>query len=167
MTISIEEAVNRLERGEVIGVPTDTVYGLSSLKPFGDKIYQVKGRKKEKKLVTMVSSIEMLDDVDETLKAKMEDVWPGAVTLIYDVEGELTSFRIPDEPNLLALLEALGKPIFTTSANISGEPACLSREEFEVVFPNIGLLAEEINTTKTNTPSEIYIYEENQFERIR
>lgn len=167
MDITLEEAINRLLNGEVIGVPTDTVYGLSSLQEYGHKIFEVKHRDQEKKLITMISSIADLEISDETLLAKMKEVWPGKVTLIFDVDGELTSYRIPDEPNLLKLLSEIGKPIFTTSANISGFKPCLTREEFKQIFPTIGLLEEKEKSQKSSVPSKIFIYDGNRFERIR
>ncbi len=165
--MTIEEAIIRLEAGEVIGVPTDTIYGLSSLIPYGEKIYEIKQRDKSKKLITMISSSDDLNITDQVLLKKMNEVWPGAVTLIFEYEGEMTSFRIPNEPNLLALLEKLGKPIYTTSANISGEDPVSSRDEFYSTFPKLGLVDEDMKCVKSSIPSEIYIYKNAKFERIR
>lgn len=167
MDLTIEQAIIELKAGRVIGVPTDTVYGLSSLIPFGEEIYRVKNRDRSKKLVTMVSNERILNVVDPILLERMNLVWPGAVTLIFDYEGEMRSFRIPDEPNLLELLKSLDEPIYTTSANVSGNEPCLSREEFKQTFPNIGLLNEDVESVKSAIPSEIYIYKEEKFERIR
>lgn len=165
--MTIDEAISKLEAGLVIGVPTDTIYGLSSLVDYGDEIYEVKKRDKSKKLIRMISSIDSLNIQDQVLLDKMNEVWPGKVTLIFEYEGEMTSFRIPDEPNLLALLDKLGKPIYTTSANISGQEPVASREEFFEIFPNLGLLDEDMECEKSSVPSEIYIYKNAKFERIR
>lgn len=165
--MTIDEAITRLEAGEVIGVPTDTIYGLSSLIPYGQKIYDIKQRDKSKKLITMISSVDDLNIQDQVLLNKMSEVWPGQVTLIFDYGGEMTSFRIPNEPNLLALLEKLGKPIYTTSANISGKDPVSSREQFHATFPKLGLVDEDIKCEKSSIPSEIYIYKNAKFERIR
>lgn len=165
--MTIDEAISKLEAGLVIGVPTDTIYGLSSLVDYGDEIYEVKKRDKSKKLIRMISSIDSLNIQDQVLLDKMNEVWPGKVTLIFEYEGEMTSFRIPDEPNLLALLDKLGKPIYTTSANISGQEPVASRDEFFETFPNLGLLDEDMECEKSSVPSEIYIYKNTKFERIR
>lgn len=167
MNISVDEAITRLNNGEVIGVPTDTIYGVSSLREFGSEIYKIKQRDKSKKLITMISSIDQLTIEDDVLLEKMNEVWPGKVTLIFEYEGEMQSFRIPNEPNLLQLLEKLGKPIYTTSANISGCKPCQDRVQFEQTFSDIGLLNEEIKSTKSSIPSEIYVYKDTKFERIR
>lgn len=167
MDLTIDQAIKKLKAGEVIGVPTDTVYGLSCLLPYSEELYRIKHREKSKKLITMISSISKLDINDEILLAKMKEVWPGRVTLIFEYNGEMTSFRIPDEPNLLELLEKLDEPIYTTSANISGMEPCANRQHFAREFPNQGLLAEEINSEKSSVPSQIYVYENCKFERIR
>lgn len=167
MDLNLEQAIAELKAGHVIGVPTDTVYGLSSLIDYGQEIYRVKNRDRSKKLVTMVSDEQILNVTDPILIDKMKSSWPGAVTLIFDYEGEMRSFRIPDEPNLLALLKQLDQPIYTTSANISGYEPCLTREEFKQTFPNVGLLNEDIESVKSTIPSEIYIYNKEKFERIR
>lgn len=167
MDLTIDEAIKQLNDGNVIGVPTDTVYGLSTLVDFGEKIYEVKNRDDSKKLITMIANTEDLDVNDAVLLSKMDDVWPGAVTLIFKQDGEMRSFRIPNEPNLLHLLKKLQKPIYTTSANISGQEPCKTREEFKRIFPNIGLLKEDVKSVKSEIPSEIYIYENKHFERIR
>ncbi len=167
MDISINQAIELLENGQVIGVPTDTIYGISSLINFGDKIYEVKRRDRTKKLVTMISDVSQINVTDKVLLDKMKEVWPGAVTLIFEYEGEMTSFRIPDEPNLIELIDRLGKPIYTTSANISGEDPCLDRKQFKDVFPNIGLLEEKVEGPRSSVPSEIYVYKKGKFERIR
>ncbi len=167
MDLNIDEAIAELQNGCIIGVPTDTIYGLSSLHMFGEKIYQLKKRDKSKKLITMISSIDQLDVNDPILLSKMKEVWPGNVTLIFDYQNEMRSFRIPNEPNLLALLTKLDEPVYTTSANLSGEQPVENREQFKNKFPTIGILKEPIKCSKTSIPSEIYMYENNKFERIR
>lgn len=167
MTINIQQAIEQLQAGKVIGVPTDTVYGLSCLPQFSEQLFRVKNRNRGKKLVTMVYDQVSLQIDDVKLKQKMNEVWPGAVTLIFEYNQQMTGFRIPDEPNLLALLKELDSPLYTTSANISGESPCLTREQFMHVFPNIDLLEESNSIVKTNVASEIYIYKNEIFERIR
>ncbi len=167
MDLSTAAAINALNEGKVIGVPTDTVYGLSSLCEYGSELYNIKKRDKSKKLITMLHSIEQINISDPILLNMMKDVWPGAVTLIFEYEGDMRSFRIPNESNLLKLLKLLKKPIYTTSANISGCDDVITREQFKQVFPNIGLLKEESINKKSTVPSTILIYKNGKFERIR
>lgn len=167
MDITVEEAIIKLNKGEAIGVPTDTVYGISTLCEHGNVLYDIKKRDKSKKLITMISSVDQINVDDEVLLKKMEEVWPGKVTLIFNYEGEMRSFRIPNEPNLLELLSKINKPIYTTSANVSGNEPVNTREEFKKEFPKLALLKEEVDSQRSNIPSEIYIYENKKFERIR
>lgn len=167
MTITQEMAIDILKSGGVIGIPTDTIYGFACLPGYEDKIYDLKQRDLNKPLITMIDSIDYFVDVEPLVFEKMQEVWPGSTTLIFDVNGINTSYRIPGEKNLLNLLIELRLPIYSTSANISGEEPSLTREEFAKNFPNIGLLAEPITTIKSGTPSTILLYNKGVFQKIR
>lgn len=156
MKCNIKEAIILLEKGYVIGIPTDTVYGFAVLEKYAYKIYDLKGRNRKKKLITMLASHEQLD-VNKRIKKEFETNWPGKVTYIFEEKGELKSYRIPQEPNLFKLLEESGMNLLTTSANYSGEEPALSASEFEMRFRNIPLLEEKVKFTKGLTPSKIYI----------
>ena len=158
MVIKLNEAIEKLEAGQVVGVPTDTVYGFACLDFAIDKIYELKGRGRDKKIIRMVSKKEMLNVRDQDLLKLMNEVWPGQTTLIFDYEGSMESFRIPKEENLLNLLSEVKKQLYVTSANESGETACLTKEEFEIRFPNVPLLEEVLECSKSNTPSKILLY---------
>ncbi len=166
MICNIKEAAVLLKQGYVIGIPTDTVYGLASLVENEHKIYRIKGRSRTKKLITMLANSETLD-VDQKLMREFVKNWPGKVTYIFEENGKLNSYRKPDEPNVQRLLSKSGLRIKTTSANISGNPPCLTREEFEQTFPNIPLLKEEIKCEKGNEPSKIIVYNRKKKIRIR
>ena len=167
MKVDQKSAIKILKNGGVIGIPTDTVYGFASLKEYSDKIYEIKKRDKNKKLITMINSIDYFDNLDSFLLESMKLNWPGSTTYIFDYNNEMTSFRIPDEINLLNLLNELGCGILTTSANISGNEPCLTSFEFENTFPDVPLLEESIYTIKSGTPSTILLYNNNVLEKIR
>jgi L-threonylcarbamoyladenylate synthase len=167
MTITEQEAIAILLDGGVIGIPTDTIYGFACLQGYEDQIYNLKLRDLNKPLITMVDSTDYFSEVEPALRKMMNQVWPGSTTLIFDVNGVNTSYRIPNEENLLSLLAKLKLPIFSTSANISGEAPSLTREEFESSFPSVGLLSESIFTIKSGTPSTILLYNKGVFEKIR
>jgi len=158
LNINLEKAIELLNQGEVIGVPTDTVYGLASLKSGVSKIYEIKERPKDKKIVKMVDSINKLTVKDEELKKLMCNEWPGATTIIFEINGSMESYRIPKEDNILALLKLLNEELYVTSANISGEKDIVSRIDFNKKFPHIKLLEEKVECSKTNAPSRILMY---------
>lgn len=166
MICNIREAEILLKKGQVIGVPTDTVYGLASLEEYEYKIYQIKGRNRKKKLITMLSNEEELK-VDNKLRKEFTKNWPGKVTYIFEEFGRLISYRKPNEPNLQRLLSRENIRLKTTSANISGNEPCLTKEEFEETFPSIPLLEEKIKCEKGNQPSKIIVYNRSKKFKIR
>ncbi|MGL5021218.1 MAG: Sua5/YciO/YrdC/YwlC family protein [Mycoplasmatales bacterium] len=167
MIVDQKNAIEILKNGGVIGIPTDTVYGFASLKEYGDKIYEIKKRDKNKKLITMINNIDYFSNLDDFLIESMKLNWPGSTTYIFDYKNEMTSFRIPDEINLLNLLNELECGILTTSANISGNKPCLTSFEFETTFPDVPLLEESIYTIKSGTPSTILLYNNKVLKKIR
>ena len=140
----IARVVDLLRGGEVIGFPTDTVYGLAALATHERavrRVFEVKGRSLSQPLILMVAEPEQLEGwahVDDRARAYMRRWWPGPLTLVLPaVDGvgpPLTSAtrprtiaaRIPNHEVALALLRAAGEPLATTSANRSGEPAALT-----------------------------------------
>lgn len=167
MIVTEKEAIKLLDEGNVIGVATDTVYGLAVNEENIKKLFDIKKRPMEKKIVRMVSSIDYFSKLDEKLKKSMEKNWPGAVTYIFEINGTFESFRIPNEPNLLSLLNKYQKPLYVTSANISGEVECKTKDEFKKKFPTLPLLKEVKEINKSNEPSRIYKYEDGKFIQIR
>lgn len=137
-----------LNNGGIIAYPTDTTYGIgcdaeneTALK----RIFQIKGRNFNKPLSLAFSSLAMLDKYAEieTIPRKfLDQIFPGPVTLLLNkkntVSGIITAksakvgARIPNCEDSLELIEALGRPIVTTSANISGEPDPVTADEVKL-----------------------------------
>jgi L-threonylcarbamoyladenylate synthase len=167
MRLKVNEAIECLNNGEVIGIVTDTVIGFAATKENIHKIYDIKQRELNKPLIQMVDFDYQFRDLNAEIKNFMDQNWPGKVTIIYPVDGIQTSYRIPNEKTLLELLKEMKVAIFTTSANVSGEEPCLTISEFEKTFPNINILDTVEEPDKINEPSKIFIYEKNDFRRIR
>ncbi len=171
MVFNQEEIIKALLDGEVVGMATDTIYALATLKENSDKIYEIKNRDKTKKLITFIPNYKNIGQTDEfntnELKEISDKYWPGNNTLIFLQNQELISYRIPDDQNIISLLNNLKKDILTTSANISGEKPCTTKDEFLKRFPNIKLLNEEFESKKTNKPSKIYIIKKEGIKKIR
>ena len=134
----IEEIAAILRKlGAVAVVPTETVYGLVGRvndPACREKIYQLKHRDPAKRLGWFASDLEQLADAGIRLTGAAallaEKFMPGPLTLIVpDNNGSTVGFRIPDHPQLQALLRAVGEPLFQTSANCSGFPNALSCQE--------------------------------------
>jgi L-threonylcarbamoyladenylate synthase len=139
-------AAQFISRGQVVGMPTDTFYGLGA-DPFNlaavEEIYRVKGRPETRALPILVNSIEqaitLTGDLPESFLKLAQKFWPGALTLLVDASHRLprkvtanqgrVALRWPDSPVACALIEQLGAPITGTSANISGRPSCSNAEQ--------------------------------------
>ncbi|NIS30425.1 MAG: L-threonylcarbamoyladenylate synthase, partial [Actinobacteria bacterium] len=129
--------MNALRRGDVIGLPTDTVYGIGS-DPFSEaavaRLFAVKGRPEIKPIPILAADLDALAsivEVDARLRAATDRFWPGGLTVIARRAPDVPSWigsddtntvgvRVPDHPTALAVLSAFG-PMAVTSANRSGE----------------------------------------------
>ena len=120
----------------VLLVPTETVYGLvcdAAHEAARAKIYEMKRRPASKLLTLFFASRQAAEAafpaMPETAKRFAAAFCPGPVTLIVPDGDAFTGFRIPDHPDLLRLLEAYGRPLASTSANLSGQPPAHTADE--------------------------------------
>lgn len=133
----------------VLLVPTETVYGLvcdAAHEAARAKIYEMKRRPASKLLTLFFASRQAAEAafpaMPETAKRFAAAFCPGPVTLIVPDGGAFTGFRIPDHPALLNLLKAYGRPLASTSANLSGQPPAHTVDEAlaSLAFPPDGVL---------------------------
>ena len=127
--------VLRREDG-VLLVPTETVYGLvcdAAHEAARAKIYEMKRRPASKLLTLFFHSVEAaaaaLPELPDTAKRFAAAFCPGAITLVVPDGAGYTGFRIPDHPALLELLARYGRPLASTSANLSGQPPAHTADE--------------------------------------
>jgi len=143
---AIRYAANFIQRGRVVGIPTDTFYGLAA-DPFNlaavEQIYRVKGRPETRALPILVDSIEqaviLARELPPTFVKLAQKFWPGALTLLVDASQHIplkvtantgrVALRWPNSRVACTLIELLDSPITGTSANLSGFPACSSAEQ--------------------------------------
>lgn len=136
----IKEAGRLLLDGELVAIPTETVYGLGGNgldASASRKIYAAKGRPSDNPLIIHVADWESLEkitvDVPEAAKKAAEVFWPGPLTMIfkkndrvpYETTGGLDSVavRMPSHPVALAVIRQGGGYIAAPSANTSGRPS--------------------------------------------
>jgi L-threonylcarbamoyladenylate synthase len=139
-------AVETILRGGLIGVPTETVYGLAGngLNAHAvAQIYEVKGRPAIKPLSLLVPSLEVASTfcsvVPESARLLAEAFWPGPLTLvlprndlvpdIVTAGGDTIGVRCPDHPKTLEFLRLAGVPAAAPSANISDMPSPKSAQD--------------------------------------
>lgn len=136
----INKAAELIRKGEVVAMPTETVYGLGA-DAFNteavEKIFRAKGRPSDNPLIVHISKVEQLEelthDVPELAYRLAEKFWPGPLTMVLpkrDCIPDVTSggldtvgIRLPSHPAARALITASGKPIAAPSANLSGSPS--------------------------------------------
>lgn len=133
----IDKAVEVLNCGGVIVYPTDTLYGIGSDATNADavkKVFEIKGRDFRKPLLVAVADVETAKKIvfwNKYADILAKKFLPGPLTLVLKkkikLPEELTcgseriGVRIPNNSVTLKILKKFGKPITTTSANISGE----------------------------------------------
>lgn len=133
----IAQVVRRLQDGGVIAYPTDTTYGIGCSifnKKGLERIYQVKQRDKRKPFSFICSDLAKVSRyarlTNMAFKA-MKRCLPGPYTFVLEASREVpdllttrqktVGIRIPDNRICMAIVQELGAPIVTTSANLSGE----------------------------------------------
>ena len=106
------------KNGEVVIIPTDTVYGFSGIVDenfFTDsKIRKIKGREENKPFIQLISSpSEIFNYTNDFIPQKLIDCWPGALTIIVnDKRGGTTAFRCPGDSWLRKIIEKVGKELY-------------------------------------------------------
>ncbi|MCB0655135.1 MAG: threonylcarbamoyl-AMP synthase [Saprospiraceae bacterium] len=137
LSAEIEPAIQWLQRGDLVAIPTETVYGLAAnaLNEIAvRKIFQVKGRPYYDPLIVHTNDIRKADQwitaFPQPLKMLAEAFWPGPLTLLLPKKPVIpdlvtaglnrVGMRIPDHPLTLRLLQALEFPLAAPSANPFG-----------------------------------------------
>lgn len=134
----LENAVDVLRRGGIILYPTDTIWGLGcdATNPAAvDKIFRLKGRADSKAMISLIDSLPSLGEWIEMVPKEAKkaiDKTESPLTIIYDTPRGLApnltahdgsaAFRIPRLEYTASLCRLLGRPVVSTSANISGKP---------------------------------------------
>ncbi len=162
--INIDEAVKQLNKGNVVGIPTDTVYGLAATIDNIGKLYEIKHRDNNKKIIYLIDDINKIDNLKKEDIELISTYWPGNNSIIIDDQG----YRIPKHQDVIELIKQLGKPIAVTSANISGQEVVKTQKEFSEVFVDIDLLKDNINNMSFKA-SNVYRYHKDskEFEQLR
>lgn len=136
----IKRAAALLKKGELVALPTETVYGLAANavdEKAVKKIFTAKGRPQDNPLIVHVASRKQLEDIVQEIPLKanklMNKFWPGPLTLIFskkDLIPDQTSagldtvaVRMPAHPLMLAVIELSDLVLAAPSANTSGYPS--------------------------------------------
>ncbi len=137
---SHKEAIYELEKGGVVAIPTETVYGLAARFDEPEaikKIFLTKQRPSDNPLILHISSLSMLPQITETPPSMFytlaDAFFPGPLTIILRKSPKVPSIvtagqnsvavRMPSHPIAREIIEAVGVPLAAPSANLSGRPS--------------------------------------------
>ena len=136
----IREASALLINGEIVAIPTETVYGLAA-QIYSDEavnnIFKVKGRPQDNPLIVHISEVgmlyELVEEIPESARILIEHFWPGPLTMIFKKKRRVSdvitcgmntvAVRFPVHPVAQKIIAATGIPLAAPSANLSGKPS--------------------------------------------
>ncbi len=147
---NIGQIASYLIEGDMVAIPTDTLYGVLALardKKAVDMVYKIKGRNPTKPVIILIGKIENLEDFGIKLTAwqreQVSKYWPGAVSIVLPCDKEefeylhrgtkTLAFRLPDDELLGELLKNTG-PLIAPSANPEGQEPGLTIENIHDYF---------------------------------
>ena len=180
MIYNISEAVDILASGNLLCIPTDTLFALScdaTNTSAIDKLYQVKMRDREKKLPVFFYSLEHIMEyceISETALSLAKKFWPGKLTMVLNLKstrlnmlGDTIAVRIPGCHEILEIIQKLNRPIIGTSANISGCKNSENLTEVESLFSGTDVAIFKSNRMISGMQSTIISIEGDKVHIIR
>jgi L-threonylcarbamoyladenylate synthase len=170
----LDLAINALTEGQVIAYPTEAVYGVGcdpdNLLAI-ELLLRVKQREKSKGLILIAAEFSQLipyidlEYITPEQQQRMLASWPGPVTWVVPARPGLTDWltgqfttiaiRVSDHPLVQQLCRAYGKPITSTSANLSGQPAYRNAVDVEIQLGKKVSVILDAPTGSRLNPSEI------------
>lgn len=167
-------AVEALQAGGLVVLPTDTVYGVGCLlkAPAIDRIFAAKRRTPEKAIPVLLASIDdapyVVADFPEPARRLAEAFWPGPLTLTLpkrpDLPPNLTTLptvgvRVPNHDATRAIIAAAGGALAVTSANRSDQPpACTIQAAIRYLSDAVTLYLDD-GTCVGGVPSTVVTFE--------
>jgi L-threonylcarbamoyladenylate synthase len=161
---AIRYAVQWIQRGSVVAIPTDTLYALAA-DPVNlsavDAIFRVKGRPESRALTILINSMDQAMEASRELPDNFfrlaEACWPGPLSIVVEASNRLPlkvtantrriALRWPKCEIAQKLVSELGAPLACTSANLSGSPTCSTGEEaFDQLGDRIPLILDSGQT---------------------
>jgi len=151
---AVQLASELLRAGQVVALPTDTIYGLACSANDPDairRLYEIKGRNEEKPVAICVSDyadLQYWGRADHLSMDMVKQLLPGAVTIVLDKSRHLDNpflnpgthkigIRIPDFNFIRDVCREFGQPMALTSANKSSEKSSLNVNEFSKLWPSL------------------------------
>ena len=148
--MNMEEAISAIRTGAIVGIPTDTVYGLAVDPLQADAVqalFGLKGRPRNKPIGLLADSLEdfrSLVEITSVAEELVDGHWPGPLTIVArslvplpdwvgDHDRHTVAIRVPDDALARELFSQVG-PLAVTSANRSDQKPSVSHEEAKALF---------------------------------
>ncbi len=168
---SAQNAIDYLNEGKIIGYPTEGVYGLGC-DPWNEssisRINKIKKRETGKVFLLVASNIKQLIKLIDinNIDSRVIRSWPGHTTWLIpakrgvpkwlvDKKSGLIAIRVSEHPTIVKLCNEFGKPIISTSANLSGNYEIMNQSDFEETFSDVVDYFVEGNLGNSGKPSII------------
>lgn len=163
-----------LERGELVLVPTETVYGLAAdprVPGAMDSLYRGKGRPGEKPVAMMGARADQFEGLNPRFSREARRLadafWPGPLTLVLPAAGGYVGFRVPDHPVAAGVIDAFGAPLAVSSANRSGHPPARTVAEAVHSLGPVFTVALDAGGVTGGVPSTVVRVEGSRVEILR
>jgi len=168
----INYVADRIRQGSVVGVPTDTFYGLA-VDPYNlqavESVYEIKERSRHKPLSLLIESVEQAEELahepPDEFHLLAQKFWPGPLTIIMRAAPRVPlkvtansgniAVRMPESPVALAVVRALRFPMTATAANLAGAAECTTAEAVVKQMGNRVQVVLDGGPTPRNVPTTI------------
>lgn len=140
---AIKNVASMIREGGIVGLPTETVYGLAAnmnRKDTLERLYNIKGRILDKPSTVHIGSLHDADFFISILPTYgyrlIEKFWPGPLTIIYYQKSQpgTVGLRCPDHPVTSMILQETLCRVVMPSANVTGKPPAVSAQQVEEIF---------------------------------
>src|ERR1700694_2156790 len=184
-TSLIKYAAEQIQAGQVLGMPTDTFYGLAA-DPFNrrpvERVYEIKSRLRHKPLSLLIENVDQAEEFARPLPDDFHLLarrfWPGPLTMIVPAASHLplkvtantgnVALRVPAAEIPLAVVRAAKIPITATSANLSGATECSTAEEVqEQLQGRISLIVDGGRSPRTVSSTIVHFKEDGTWQILR
>src|SRR5258706_4364420 len=181
----IKYAAEQIQAGKVLGMPTDTFYGLAA-DPFNlravERVYEIKSRSRHKPLSLLIENVDQAEEfagpLPDDFQLLARRFWPGPLTMIVPAASHLplkvtantgnVALRVPAAGNSLAVVRAAKIPITATSANLSGAAECSTAEQVqEQLQERIPLIVDGGKSPRTVSSTIVHFREDGTWQSLR
>jgi L-threonylcarbamoyladenylate synthase len=170
--VSLETLIAGVRAGGIVSFPTDTVPALATLPEQAELIFAAKQRSQDKPLILMAAKAEDLwpyvegsEKEHQIWQQVVSQYWPGALTLVLPASSRVPKVMNPIDPTTIGIrvpnsaiaqkILAQTRPLATTSANFSGQPALLTMAEIDAQFPAVLALEPAATQQAIGLPSTV------------